>query len=208
MTLDGKLATESGDSKWLTNSISRENVHYMRHNLDGIMVGANTVINDNPSLTTRLPEGGGKNPIRIVTDSKLRIPLDYTLVNTTDEAQTWVFCSEEANEEKAKQLEERGVKVFRAGSNTVDLVKTMKILGENGVKSVLLEGGGQLNWSMLEASLINKVISFIAPKLLGGKRSITPIGGKGFDLMAQAVELDNISIERFGKDICITGYPI
>lgn len=104
-------------------------------------------------------------------------------------------------------MEERGVKVFRAGSNTVDLVKTMKILGENGVKSVLLEGGGQLNWSMLEASHINKVISFIAPKLLRGKRSITPIGGKGFDLMAQAVELENISIERFGEDICITGYP-
>ncbi|WP_051272270.1 bifunctional diaminohydroxyphosphoribosylaminopyrimidine deaminase/5-amino-6-(5-phosphoribosylamino)uracil reductase RibD [Shimazuella kribbensis] len=208
MTLDGKLATESGDSKWVTNSISRENVHYIRHNLDGIMVGINTVLNDNPSLTTRLPEGGGKNPIRIVADSKLRIPLDFTLVNTTEEAQTWVFCSEEADEKKARQLEERGVKVFRAGNNSVDLVKVMKILGENGVKSVLLEGGGQLNWSMLEAGLIQKVVSFIAPKLLGGKRSITPIGGKGFDLMAQAVELENISIERFGDDICITGYPI
>lgn len=91
MTLDGKLATESGDSKWVTNSISRENVHYMRHNLDGIMVGINTVLNDNPSLTTRLPEGGGKNPIRIAADSKLRIPLDFTLVNTTEEVQNLGF---------------------------------------------------------------------------------------------------------------------
>ncbi len=138
----------------------------------------------------------------------LRIPLDYTLVNTTEEAPTWVFCSEKADEDKEKQLVERGAKVFRAGNNKVDLPEVMKILGENGVKSVLLEGEGQLNWSMLEASLIQKVVSFIAPKLLGGKRSITPIGGREFDLMAQAVELENILIERFGEDICITGYPI
>jgi riboflavin-specific deaminase-like protein len=208
MTLDGKLATESGDSKWVTNSISRENVHYMRHNLDGIMVGIQTVINDRPSLTTRLPGGGGKNPTRIVADSNLRIPLDTPLVTTTAEAPTIVFCNNQADLEKEKQLVELGVKVYRTGNGShVNLKKAMEILGKNGIKSVLLEGGGQLNWSMLEAGLINKVVSFIAPKLLGGRNSITPIGGKGFDLMSQAVELENITIDRFGEDICITGYP-
>ena len=119
-----------------------------------------------------------------------------------------MFCTDQADLEKERQLVELGVKVFRTGNGShVDLPRAMKILGENGIKSVLLEGGGQLNWSMLEASLINKVISYIAPKLLGGRHSITPIGGKGFELMSQAVELDNIEIETFGNDICITGYP-
>ncbi|MGA8941598.1 MAG: bifunctional diaminohydroxyphosphoribosylaminopyrimidine deaminase/5-amino-6-(5-phosphoribosylamino)uracil reductase RibD [Thermoactinomyces sp.] len=208
MTLDGKIATADGDSKWVTNEYSRENVHYMRHWNDGIMVGIGTVLKDRPSLTTRLPGGGGKNPTRIVADSLLRIPLDTPLVTTTKEAPTWVFCTDKADTEKEKQLIERGVKVIRTGSGPqVDLVKAMKYLAENGILSVLLEGGGGLNWSMLEAKLVGKVVSFIAPKLLGGKESITPISGRGFERMALAVELENITVERFGEDICITGYP-
>jgi riboflavin-specific deaminase-like protein len=143
-----------------------------------------------------------------VADSLLRIPLDTPLVTTTEEAPTIVFCTDQADQKKERQLVELGVKVFRTGDGPhVNLPQAMKILGENGIKSVLLEGGGRLNWSMLEASLIQKVVSFIAPKLLGGKNSITPIGGEGFDLMSQAVELENVTVERFGEDICITGYP-
>ncbi|WP_052186927.1 bifunctional diaminohydroxyphosphoribosylaminopyrimidine deaminase/5-amino-6-(5-phosphoribosylamino)uracil reductase RibD [Thermoactinomyces sp. Gus2-1] len=207
MTLDGKIATSTGDSKWVTNELSRKDVHYMRHWNDGIMVGIGTVLKDRPRLTTRLPEGG-KNPTRIVADSHLRIPLDTPLVTTTHEAPTWVFCTDSADEEKEKQLVERGVKVIRTGSGSrVDLVKAMKYLAENGIRSILLEGGGELNWSMIEASLVGKVVAFIAPKLLGGKESITPISGKGFERMALAVELENVTVERFGEDICITGYP-
>lgn len=209
MTLDGKIATADGDSKWVTNELSRKDVHYMRHWNDGIMVGIGTVLKDRPRLTTRLPEGGGKNPTRIVADSHLRIPLDTPLVTTTEEAPTWVFCTDAADEEKEKQLVEHGVKVIRTGSGPqVDLVKAMKYLAENGILSVLLEGGGGLNWSMVEAKLVGKVVSFIAPKLLGGKESITPISGKGFERMALAVELENVAVERFGEDICITGYPL
>lgn len=208
MTLDGKIATSEGDSKWVTNELSREKVHYMRHQNDGIMVGIGTVLKDRPSLTTRLPEGGGKNPTRIIADSLLRIPLDTPLVTTTEEAPTWVFCTNEADAKKEKLLIDRGVKVIRTGNGPkVDLTETMKHLAENGIESVLLEGGGQLNWSMIEASLVGKVVSFIAPKLLGGRESITPISGKGFNRMASALTLENISVERFGEDICITGYP-
>lgn len=208
MTLDGKIATKTGDSKWVTNELSRNSVHYMRHWNDGIMVGIGTVLNDRPSLTTRLPDGKGKNPTRIVADSLLRIPLDTPLVTTATEVPTWVFCTNQADQKKEKQLLERGVKVVRTGNEPqVNLEKTMKYLGENGIASVLLEGGGQLNWSMLEASLIQKVVSFIAPKLLGGKESITPIAGQGFDKMSLAVSLEKINVERFGDDICITGYP-
>lgn len=208
MTLDGKIATSTGDSKWVTNEYSRENAHYMRHWHDAIMVGIGTVLKDRPRLTTRLPGGGGKNPIRIVVDSQLRIPLDTPLVTTAKNIPTWVFCTDNADTEKEKQLIAHGVKVIRTGSGPrVDLVKAMKHLSENGILSVLLEGGGELNWSMLEASLVGKVVTFIAPKLLGGKESITPVSGRGFERMSLAVQLENITIERFGEDICITGYP-
>jgi riboflavin-specific deaminase-like protein len=207
MTLDGKIATSTGDSKWVTNELSRENVHRMRNWMDGIMVGIGTVLKDRPSLTTRLPEGGGKNPTRIVADSLLRIPLDTPLVTTAKEVPTWVFCTDGADTEKEKQLLEYGVKVIRTGSGPhVDLEKAMKYLGENGISSVLLEGGGQLNWSMLEAGLVQKVVTFIAPKLLGGKESITPISGQGFERMGLAVPLKDVTIQRFGEDICISGY--
>lgn len=208
MTLDGKIATSSGDSKWVTNEVSREKVHYMRHFHDAIMVGIGTVIKDHPRLTTRLPEGNGKNPTRIVADSLLRIPLDSPLLDT-EVAPTWVFCTDKADEEKEKQLLDYGVKVVRTGNYPhVNLKKVMQYLGDNGIKSVLLEGGGQLNWSMIEEYLVQEVVSFIAPKLLGGKESITPIAGQGFEKMGFAISLENITIERFGEDICITGKPI
>ncbi|MBD1373929.1 bifunctional diaminohydroxyphosphoribosylaminopyrimidine deaminase/5-amino-6-(5-phosphoribosylamino)uracil reductase RibD [Hazenella sp. IB182357] len=207
MTLDGKIATSTGDSKWVTNESSREDVHYMRHWHDAIMVGIGTVLKDRPKLTTRLPHGEGKNPIRIVADSLLRIPLDTPLVTTATETPTWVFCSDQADKEKELQLLKYDVKVVRTGSDEhVDLKSAMKYLGEKGVTSVLLEGGGQLNWSMIEASLVQKVVTFIAPKLLGGEESITPISGEGFDRMTDAVQLKNISVQKFGEDVCITGY--
>lgn len=206
MTLDGKIATSTGDSKWVTNELSREHVHYMRHWHDAIMVGIGTVLKDSPRLTTRLPEGG-KNPLRIVADSRLRIPLDIPLTDAR-EAPTWIFCTAEADKEKEKRLVERGVKVIRTGDGPrVDLLKAMRHLGDQGILSLLLEGGGELNWSMLEASLVGKVVTFIAPKLLGGRESITPVSGRGFEKMSFAVELENITVERFGGDLCITGYP-
>jgi riboflavin-specific deaminase-like protein len=207
MTLDGKIATSDGDSKWVTNPSSREKVHYMRHEHDAIMVGIGTVIKDHPRLTTRLPDGTGKNPTRIIADSRLRIPLDSPLVST-QEAPTWIFCTDHADKEKEQQLTKFGVKVIHTGSGSrVNLVKAMEYLAKNGITSALLEGGGQLNWSMLEAGLVQKVVTFIAPKLLGGKESITPISGQGFEQMGLAIPLENVTIEQFDGDICITGYP-
>ncbi len=147
-----------------------------------------------------------QNPIRIVADS-FAYSFDTPLVTTAKEAPTWVF-SDKADTEKEKQLIERGVTVNCTGSRPrVDLAKAMKHLAENGILSVLLEGGGGLNWSMLESKLVGKVVSFIAPKLLGSKETITPISGRGFERMALAVELENVTVKRFGEDICIIGYP-
>ncbi|TCP69880.1 bifunctional diaminohydroxyphosphoribosylaminopyrimidine deaminase/5-amino-6-(5-phosphoribosylamino)uracil reductase RibD [Baia soyae] len=208
MTLDGKIATSTGDSKWVTGETSRHHVHELRHIYDGIMIGVETAIKDRPQLTTRLPDGNGRNPVRIIADSQLRLPLDSPLVDTS-EAQTWVLCTDKADMEKEKRLTGYGVNVLRTGKGSrVELRKAMKKLGENGIQSILLEGGGQLNWSMLEASLVQKTMIFIAPKLLGGKNSISPISGEGFTRMGLAVHLDKLSIERFDEDICISGYPI
>ncbi|SFX02194.1 riboflavin biosynthesis protein RibD/2,5-diamino-6-hydroxy-4-(5-phosphoribosylamino)pyrimidine 1'-reductase,TIGR01508 [Thermoactinomyces sp. DSM 45891] len=208
MTLDGKIATSTGDSKWVTGEASRNHVHELRNIYDGIMIGVDTAIKDRPQLTTRLPGGNGRNPVRIITDSQLRLPLDSPLVDTS-EAQTWMLCTDVADIEKEKRLTQYGVKVLRTGNGSqVGLHRAMEKLGESGIQSILLEGGGQLNWSMLEASLVQKAMIFIAPKLLGGKDSISPISGEGFAQMGLAVQLDRLSIHRFGEDICISGYPI
>ncbi|MDQ0418088.1 diaminohydroxyphosphoribosylaminopyrimidine deaminase/5-amino-6-(5-phosphoribosylamino)uracil reductase [Croceifilum oryzae] len=208
MTLDGKIATSKGDSQWVTGETSRHHVHELRHIYDGIMIGVDTAIKDRPQLTTRLPDGNGRNPIRIIADSQLRLPLDSPLVDTS-EAQTWMLCADAADIEKEKRLVEYGVKVLRTGNGSrVGLHKAMERLGKNGIQSILLEGGGQLNWSMLEASLVQKAMIFIAPKLLGGKDSISPISGEGFSQMGLAVQLDKLAIDCFGEDICISGYPI
>ncbi|SDZ09444.1 bifunctional diaminohydroxyphosphoribosylaminopyrimidine deaminase/5-amino-6-(5-phosphoribosylamino)uracil reductase RibD [Thermoactinomyces sp. DSM 45892] len=208
MTLDGKIATSTGDSKWVTGEASRNHVHELRNIYDGIMIGVDTAIKDRPQLTTRLPDRNRRNPVRIITDSQLRLPLDSPLVDTS-EAQTWVLCTDVADIEKEKQLVKYGVKVLRTGNGSrVALRRAMEKLGENGIQSVLLEGGGQLNWSMLEASLVQKAMIFIAPKLLGGKDSISPISGEGFAQMGLAVRLDRLTFDHFGEDICISGYPI
>ncbi|TCP61236.1 bifunctional diaminohydroxyphosphoribosylaminopyrimidine deaminase/5-amino-6-(5-phosphoribosylamino)uracil reductase RibD [Baia soyae] len=206
MTLDGKIATSTGDSKWVTGEQSRHHVHELRHIYDGIMVGVETAIKDRPQLTTRLPGGNGRNPVRIIADSSLRLPLDSPLLDTSN-AQTWIFCTDEASIEKEKQLLKHGVRVIRTGNGRhVNLHHAMKYLGDNGIKSVLLEGGGHLNWSMLKASLVQKAVIFIAPKLLGGRNSISPISGEGFDRMGLATQLNNLSVEQFGADVCVIGY--
>ncbi|MBA4495683.1 bifunctional diaminohydroxyphosphoribosylaminopyrimidine deaminase/5-amino-6-(5-phosphoribosylamino)uracil reductase RibD [Paenactinomyces guangxiensis] len=206
-TLDGKIATAGGDSRWITGEASRQYVHQLRHRYDAILVGVGTVLADNPRLTTRL-ETGGVNPLRVIVDSSLRIPIDANVVDTS-EAPTWIFTTEARDFEKEKRLREKGVEVIPAGAGPrVGWEPLLRHLGEKGILSLLVEGGGEVNASLLSENRVQKVIAFIAPKLIGGKDSPTSVEGESPAKMAEARTLCDISIEQFGQDLCVTGYIV
>jgi diaminohydroxyphosphoribosylaminopyrimidine deaminase/5-amino-6-(5-phosphoribosylamino)uracil reductase len=206
-TLDGKIASKTGDSRWVTGAAAREAVHALRHRHAGIMVGAGTVLADDPSLTTRLSVPG-LHPVRIVTDSALRLPLSAKLFSD-GKARTIVLTTESADEQRRQALEAIGVEVISCGSGTaVDLPLALKRLGEREIGSILLEGGGRLNGAMLEAKLIDKIVLFMAPKIIGGTSAPGSFEFAGAERMAEAVELNGLTVENYGGDVCLTGYPV
>ncbi len=206
MTLDGKIATVTGHSRWVTGEEARREVHQLRHQHDAILVGVDTVIQDNPQLTTRLPQGG-KNPIRIILDSRLRVP-ENTRVIVERESPTWIFTTDHADPNKKSWLEQNGVQVISTGSEPrVDLHRVMQQLGQDQITSVLVEGGAKVNQSFLRERLVDKIIAYIAPKLIGGEGAPSPFGGEGISTMDEAVLLDGITVDQIGRDIRITGYP-
>lgn len=208
MTLDGKIASFSGDSKWITNEKSRAYVHYLRHKLSAIMVGIGTVIADDPELTTRIPGVKGKDPIRIIVDSTGRIPLNAKVLNLKSDSKTIIATTEKAVKEKIKAIENKGAEVIITPlkNENVDLKYLMKILGERKVDSILIEGGSKINYSALTDGIVDKLNAFIAPKIIGGDSAKTPVGGDGIELMKDAIQLNNIQIMRFDDDIMIEGY--
>jgi diaminohydroxyphosphoribosylaminopyrimidine deaminase/5-amino-6-(5-phosphoribosylamino)uracil reductase len=204
-TLDGKIASRTGDSKWITGAASRAFVHTLRHRHQAIMVGVDTVIADDPQLTVRLPVPG-IDPIRVVADSMLRIPETAAMLRTGPPV--ILLASEQAPEERRRRLTALGAEIVTAGSGPrVDLTLAMKLLGEREIGSILLEGGGRLNGAMLEQRLIDKCYLFFAPKIIGGFDAPGSFGFNGFERMNEAVTLEKISVETFDDDICIIGYP-
>ncbi|WP_342766658.1 bifunctional diaminohydroxyphosphoribosylaminopyrimidine deaminase/5-amino-6-(5-phosphoribosylamino)uracil reductase RibD [Tumebacillus permanentifrigoris] len=204
-TLDGKLASATFDSKWITSGDARMDVHRLRNENVAILVGVNTIVHDDPELTTRLPHG--RNPIRIVLDSTLRTPLDARII-TDQKAKTWIFTGAEASPEKKRALAALGVSVFQTqGNPQVDLLEMLQILGQQNVTSVLVEGGGEVNAAFFEAKLVDKVVLYLAPKLIGGREAPTFLEGTGIDKMAQAVKLVDVSVESVGDDFRFVGYP-
>ncbi|MBF8984372.1 bifunctional diaminohydroxyphosphoribosylaminopyrimidine deaminase/5-amino-6-(5-phosphoribosylamino)uracil reductase RibD [Lutibacter sp. B2] len=208
MTLDGKIASKTGDSKWISNEMSRRYVHKLRHRVSGIMVGIGTVLADDPSLTTRLEEGNRIDPTRIIVDTKARIPLEAKVLNLDSKAPTIIATTEKAPKDKIKALKEKGAEVIITPlkNDQVDLKELMKILGDKNIDSILIEGGSTLNYEALNAGLVDKVISFIAPKIIGGRSAKTPVGGDGIEYMKDAFTLSNIEILRFKEDLMIEGY--
>ena len=210
MTLDGKIACATGDSKWVTGEIARTQVHRMRGRYRGIMVGIGTVLADDPMLNCRVE--GGVDPVRIICDSNLHIPLESQIVKTASEIETIVACSQESLEaerkqEKIRKLKDAGIQLIGTeGAHGVNLVELMKKLGEQNIDSILLEGGGTLNASALEDGIVNKVYAYIAGKLIGGMDARSPVEGMGIDRMADAITLKDMKIERLGDDFCIVGY--
>lgn len=206
-TLDGKIAAKTGDSKWITNDASRSFVHTLRHRHQAILTGIGTVLADDPQLTTRLPVPG-LNPTRVVVDSTLRLPPHAKLVRD-GAAPTVVLTTERAPQELRRELEACGVTVIDCGPGpAVDLSAAMAKLGELEIGSLLVEGGGKLNGALLEQRLVDKLVLFFAPKIIGGG-PLAPgsFDFTGFDRMAEAVRLERVTVESFGDDICLTGYP-
>ena len=205
MTLDGKIATKTGASKWITGEAARAEVQHMRHRYMGIMAGIGTVLADDPMLNVRVE--GWKSPIRILCDSGLRIPLDGQIVKSAGKYRTIVaYADSENTEAKRKRLHEMGVETICCPdeNNQVDLKKLMKYLGEEGIDSILLEGGGTLNDSALRAGIVQEVQAFIAPKLFGGMNNKTPVEGTGVRFPSEAVKLKCTDICQIGEDIRIT----
>ena len=205
MSIDGKIATYSGESKWITSKESREDAQNLRNRLNSIMVGVNTIIADDPELTCRINKD--KKLIRIVVDTNLRIPLDSKVVKNKDKL-TIIATILNSNERKKKALRDLGVKIIEVSdkNNKVNLKELVKKLGQEGLDSVLIEGGGTLNFSALEDNIVDKVIFYIAPKILGGENSKSCIAGIGFSELNQAVNLKDISYRKIGEDLVVEGY--
>lgn len=207
MTLDGKIATPEGESKWITGEKARELVHKTRGSVDAVMTAIGTVKADDPQLTARIKKGtrdegqGTRNPIRIVIDPDFEIPIDAKILNTPPET---VIVTKRS--QKLRALSNKGVKIIDYDGERVDLIWLMKKLGEMGITSVLIEGGSSLNSHALECGIVDKVMFFIAPKIIGGKESFPSVGGKTFRKLSEAHQLKNITLKRIGEDILIEGY--
>ncbi|MGL4773257.1 MAG: bifunctional diaminohydroxyphosphoribosylaminopyrimidine deaminase/5-amino-6-(5-phosphoribosylamino)uracil reductase RibD [Clostridium sp.] len=206
MSLDGKISTYSGESKWITGEEARRDVHNLRSDLTAIMVGINTVIMDNPQLTCRVQ--GGRNPIRIIVDSTLRIPRECEILKNASEIKTIIAITENANQDKVNYLEELGVAVIRTKSinRKVNLKELMGKLASKNIDSILLEGGATLNYSALESGIVDKVIMYISPKIIGGEKSKTPVGGRGIEVLKDAFNIQALTTSIIGDDILLQGY--
>ncbi|ABK62611.1 riboflavin biosynthesis protein RibD [Clostridium novyi NT] len=208
MTLDGKIATVMGDSKWISNELSREYVHEIRHRVAGIMVGIGTVLKDDPSLTTRLKEKTGRDATRIIVDSKGRIPLNSKVLNLDSKEKTIIATTKLADKLKIEEIKKKGAEVIITPikNGKVDLKFLVIELGKMNIDSILLEGGGTLNYSALNEGIVDKVISFIAPKIIGGQDAKTSVAGEGIKKISDAVTLHDIEISNFQEDVVIEGY--
>lgn len=200
ITLDGKIASKTGDSK-ISCKEDLERVHEIRKKVDGIMIGINTAIIDDPRLTVhKIPCKKEENPVRIVVDSKGRIPLGSRVLN--EEAKTIVAISKNAEKENVKMIEKKA-EVIVCGEDKVDLKCLMKELYKRGIRSILLEGGGNLNWGMLKEELVDEVRVAISPRIVGGKNAITLVEGNGFDMIADGIKLRLKRNYKLGDDFIL-----
>ena len=209
ITMDGWIATSQGRSKWITNEKSRQFVHRLRDQVDAVMVGIGTVLADDPSLTTRLNRGLGKDPLRIIVDAHLKTPANAKVLNHSSSADTLLVVGPHVRDRDFKKVQKEGIKTLTCPmkKGMIDLVALMGILEKMSVVSLLLEGGASITGSMLRERLIDKIYVFIAPKILGGDDGVAMAAGPGSKRMGECLNLKNIHVKRFGDDILVTGYP-
>lgn len=208
MTLDGKIATPEGQSKWITGEQARKLVHRMRSETDAVVTAVGTVLADNPQFTVRLGRGEGKHPLRVVIDPDLKTPPDFNVCSVPPETiiVTRKLQGPGPAQEKAKLLKERCVGILEYEGERVDLAWLMAELGKRQVVSVMIEGGASLNASALQDGVVDKVVLFIAPKIIGGRDSIPAVGGSLFQRLEEAFMLRDLKVRRAGQDVMIEGY--
>ena len=211
MTLDGKIATASGESKWITGTRARQEAHRLRGQVDAVLVGVGTVLADNPTLTARvgpdLKTMAPRQPLRVVVDSRLRIPLKAQILTRQERAKTVVATTDSAGASRKRALVQRGIEVLTLPGlrGKVSLPALMRDLGKRGITSVLVEGGGEINAAMLKAHLVQHVCVYMAPILLGGDDARGVIGGKSPARIASALKLCNIKTRLIGSDLVVEG---
>ena len=204
-TLDGKIATRNGESQWMTGEASRHFVHKLRDQVDGVAVGIGTVLKDDPRLTARIK--GGKDPYRIIFDGRLRIPENAKVIEILPE-KTIIATTELAPRDKVERLEKKRVQVFifDTKEGRVNLKSCLFKLGEMGMMSLLVEGGSQINGSFLDEGLVDKILFFLSPKLIGDRDALGIFGGHGVTSLEEAIPLNQLKIRKFGEDILLEGY--
>lgn len=200
VSLDGKIATRTGDSRWVTGAESRARVHELRHAYDAILVGAGTVLKDDPLLTDRSGLSRRRPLVRVVLDDKVRLSPESKLATTNCEAPVLVVGRSEN-----RDLLDKGVEILSLDPS--DLRFVLDALGRRSIQSVFVEGGAKVAGAFIDAGLVNKVSAFIAPKIIGGSEAPTAVGGEGVEHIAEALELECVEVIRHGRDIEITGYP-
>jgi diaminohydroxyphosphoribosylaminopyrimidine deaminase / 5-amino-6-(5-phosphoribosylamino)uracil reductase len=207
MSFDGKMATVTGDSKWITNKKARNYAHQMRHESDAVVVGLNTALLDDPELTVRHVKCPKKHPLRVVVDPMAEISLNAKMLNPELAEGTLVAISSQAPEKKIEKIERKGagVLICRGGINKINLGDMLKKLARQGVLYVMIEGGGSILSSAFDAGLVDEVAFFYAPILIGGKAAPTPFGGKGAGKISEALRLDGTEIKTFDDNLLIRG---
>lgn len=209
MTLDGKIATRTGHSKWITGEKARRRVHRLRDQVDAILIGVDTVINDDPRLTTRLPGKPGKDPIRVILDSTARTPLGCAVLTESSSAPTLIATLGSADPSRKAGLAKAGAVILEVDEKDarVGLGALMDELGRREITSVMVEGGAAVFTSALQAGIVDKALFFVAPKIVGGEGAKSPVGGRGVERIDDALKLRDLRVRKFGEDILIEGYP-
>lgn len=206
MSLDAKLATSSGESKWITNAAARADAHIYRHTHDAILVGINSILADDPSLTTRLVNGG-KQPIRIILDTQLRTPLTSRVI-TNQPSQTWIITGNQVSAYKQAQYGQLGVKLLAMDTSRIEIRQLLPILGQQGITSILVEGGNQVHSNFLQAGLFNQLVLYLSPSLIGGNTAPNFFAGTGFAQLRDALSLKFKRIETIAENLKIVAVPL
>lgn len=205
-SLDGKIATSSGESRWITGVESRKKVHRLRSEVDAVLVGIGTVITDDPSLNVRLIKG--RDPHRIILDSSLRIPLTARILNLISNAKTYIVTADDIPEERILSLKKKGAEIITTDSKDgfINLPLMMEKIGRLGITSIMIEGGSETNASALLSGIVDKIMIFISSRIIGGNDSKGAVGGRSPERLSDAIKLKKIRVKKSGEDLLIEGY--
>ena len=207
MTIDGKIATNLGDSKISTKQDLRR-LHRLRSSVDAVIIGISTVIADNPRLTVRLVKRHGTTPVRIIVDSIGRIPLDSKILKSASKINTIVAVTKRASDERVYKIKSAGAIVIVAGTKTVNLKELFFILKKMGFNKILVEGGGELNWSILQLGIVNELMVTIAPRIIGGRTATTLVEGDGYKRISDGIKMELIKVSRQNNGEVVLYYKL